>query len=96
MRDLGERADENLTILEGMAQVDFYCTFNSAGRAGILFAHPEIMYATKLSGNCCFLNFIIRMLSVRWLTSLTVMLIGKFVIFIPKFEMFCDLVSVIK
>ena len=30
-----------------------------------------------------------------WLTSLTVMLIGKFIIFIPKFEVFCDLVSVI-
>ena len=55
--------------------------------------HPEDMYkATKLSGNCCFLNFIIRMLSVWWLTRLTVILIGKYII--PKCEMFCDLKSI--
>ena len=47
MRDTGERADENLTILEGMAETDV-----RAGRASILFAHPGQKFlqlqATKL------------------------------------------------
>ena len=35
----------------------------------------------------------VRMLSVLWLMRLTVLWIGKFIIFIPKCEMFCDLGS---
>ena len=65
----------NLTILEGMAEADV-----RAGRASILFAHPEVLASNKTSGNCCFLNFIRKLLSVWWLTRLTVMLIGKFII----------------
>ena len=75
MRDSSERADENLTILEGMAEADV-----RAGRASILFAHPEVLASNKNSGNYCFLNFIRKMLSVWWLTRLTVTLIGKFII----------------
>ena len=65
VRDSGVRADENLTILEGMAEADV-----RAGRASILFTHPDekslekFLQATKLVGNYCFLNFIRRMLSV--------------------------------
>ena len=79
VRDSGERADED--FLEGMAEADV-----RAIRASILFTHPgqkfftlraEIsrflqLQTTKLAGNCCFLNFIRRMLFVWWLTRLTV------------------------
>ena len=75
MRDSSERADENLTILEGMAEADV-----RAGRASIMFAHPEVLASNKNSENYCFLNFIRKMLSVWWLTRLTVTLIGKFII----------------
>ena len=54
--------DESLTILEGMAEADV-----RAGCASILF-----LQAAKLAANCCFLNFITRMLSVWRLTRLTV------------------------
>ena len=52
-------SDENLTILEDMAEADV-----RAGRASILFSHPEVLASNKTSGNCCFLNFIRKMLSV--------------------------------
>ena len=42
MRDSGKSADKNLTNLEGMAEADV-----CAGRASILFAHPEVIISNK-------------------------------------------------
>ena len=76
VRDSGEKVDENLTILESMAEADV-----RAGRSSILFPDPELLVSNKACKKLLLSKLYEKnVLCVWWLTRLTVMLIGKFII----------------
>ena len=79
-RDYSKRADENLTNLYTKWKAWLRPNFQ-AGHASLLFAHPEVLASNKACRELQLSKLYQKNVVVWLLTRLTVMWIGKFIIF---------------